>query len=206
MLFGLGMAMDESGRDADALKLFSGFSKRFPKDKRLSKALIRMGKIYLEKSDFKHLDTSFKKAYAASQDSLEKGRIRLLHAKGFEKNKTLKKAAQLKVLAIKDFAAAPGNNYQELADAYLTLGDTYVALGSYVQAADAFSNALSFSSEDKDRASIGFFLGDAYQKGNILDKAKKAYEQVAQNYDSVWARLARQRLSTLELAKRVQNS
>ncbi len=206
LLFGLGMAMDESGRDADALKLFSGFSKRFPKDKRLSKAQIRMGKIYLEKSDFKHSDISFKAAYAASQDSLEKGRIRLWHAEGFEKNNDLKKAAELKVLAIKDFAAAPGNNYQALAEAYLTLGDTYVALDSYVQAADAFSKALSFSSEDKDRASIGFFLGDAYQKGNILDKAQEAYEQVVQNYDSVWARLARQRLSTLELAKRVQNS
>ncbi len=47
---------------------------------------------------------------------------------------------------------------------------------------------------------------ESYQKGNILPKAKKAYQQVAQTYDSVWARLAQQRLNTLELAESVQNS
>ncbi|MDQ1270754.1 MAG: hypothetical protein QG618_2066, partial [Thermodesulfobacteriota bacterium] len=56
------------------------------------------------------------------------------------------------------------------------------------------------------KANIGFLLGDAYQKGNALDKAKKTFEQVAQSYDSVWARLARQRLSTMGLVEKMINS
>jgi len=45
LLFGLGLAMDESGRDEDALKLFTAFSSRFPEDKHRVEALTRMGEI-----------------------------------------------------------------------------------------------------------------------------------------------------------------
>jgi tetratricopeptide (TPR) repeat protein len=107
---------------------------------------------------------------------------------------------------VKDFAAAPGANYDILAVAYKTLGNTYLSLESYVQAADAFSKALNFSEGNRAKANLGFLLGDAYQKGNSIKKAKEAFEQVAGNSDSVWARLARQRLTTLELAETVINS
>ena len=75
-----------------------------------------------------------------------------------------------------------------------------------MQAADAFAKALDFSEGDRAKANIGFLLGDAYQKGNVLDKAKETFELVAQSYDSVWARLAQQRLSTLDLAGEMINS
>ena len=93
-----------------------------------------------------------------------------------------------------------------MTDAYKKLGNTYLRLTSYVQAADAFSMALNFSEGNREKANLGFLLGDAYQKGNIIQKAKEAFEQVTGNYDSVWARLARQRLTTLELAETVINS
>ncbi|WP_022664728.1 tetratricopeptide repeat protein [Desulfospira joergensenii] len=206
LLFGLGLAMDESGRDEDAVKLFSGFSKRFPKNRKRVEALTRMGTIYFEKSDFKRSGDSFKRAYAASRDYIEKGEILLLHSNVYERNKDLKTTVNFREKAIKDFAAAPGKNYEILTEAYKILGETRIQLGAYARAADAFSKALSFSEGERAKANLGFLLGDAYQKGNIMDKAKQAFEQVADNYDSVWARLARQRLTTLDLAQTVQNS
>ncbi|MCP4718181.1 MAG: tetratricopeptide repeat protein [Desulfobacteraceae bacterium] len=206
LLFGLGVAMDESGRDDDALKLFGAFSKRFPKNKNRVAALTRMGEIYLEKNRYKQSAEKFKRAYALSVNHLEKGKILIQHSNISEKQKDLKTASKLRIRAVKDFAAAPGTNYDILTDAYKTLGNTYLGLESYVQAADAFSKALSFSTGNRAKANLGFLLGDAYQKGNIIKKAKEAFEQVAGNNDSVWARLARQRLTTLELAEIVINS
>jgi TolA-binding protein len=206
LLFGLGVAMDESARDDDAVKLFAAFTKRFPKDKQRARALIRMGDIYSEKNRFKDAVEKFKRAYALSADPLEKGKILLDQADLYERQKDLKTAANLRAGAVKEFAAASGKNYDIQADAYKTLGTTYLSLESYVQAADAFLKALNFSTGDRAKANLGFLLGDAYQKSNRIKQAKDAFEQVAGNDDSVWARLARQRLTTLELAETVINS
>lgn len=206
LLFGLGLAMDESGRDDDALKLFGTFAKQFPKNIHRVEALTRMGEIYLEKDRFKLSIGKFKKAYSLSDKYLEKGKILILHSTVYEKKKDLKTASRLLAQAVKDFAAAPGSNYMVQAEAYKTLGNIYLSLRSYIQAADSFSKALSFSEGDRAKANIGFLLGDAYQKGNVIEKAKTAFKQVEESYDSVWARLARQRLSTLELAETVINS
>lgn len=206
LLFGLGRAMDESGRKNDALKLYAAFFKRFPKDGNRVAALLHMGQIYLEKKQFKKAGDRFTKAYALSENAREKGEILISHSHVYEKKGDLKTASRLRENAVKEFASAQGKNYGVLADSYKLLGNTYLNLKSYVQAADAFSKALSFSEGDRAKANIGFLLGDAYQKGNILDKAKSAFEQVATSYDSVWARLAQQRLSTMDLAGKMINS
>ncbi len=206
LLFGLGMAMDESGRDDDALKLFNSFSKRFPKDKNRVEALLRSGAIYLAKKKYKSASGKFNQAYRISRKHLDKGRILMLHAAVYEQKGDMDKAADLSEKAVKELALASGKNYDILTEAYKELGTKYTKLKLYVKAADAYVKALSFSDDDGEKANLGFLLGDAYQKGNILPKAKKAYQQVAQTYDSVWARLAQQRLNTLELAESVQNS
>lgn len=206
LLFGLGKAMDESGRDDDALKLLDAFAKRFPKDKNRVEALTRVGQIYLEKGSFSKADNAFVSAYKAGDDALDKGRILMLRADVYQRKSDLKTASALQARAVKTFAASPGENYEILAGAYKSLGSSYLEMKSYGQAADAFAKALDFSEGDRAKANIGFLLGDAYQKGNVLDKAKKTFEQVAQSYDSVWARLARQRLSTMGLAEKMINS
>lgn len=206
LLFGLGKAMDESGRDNDALKLLYAFTKRFPKDENRVEALIRIGQIYLEKGNFSKADDNFVSAYKSGKDALDKGRILMLRADIYQKKPDLKTAAELQARAVKAFAASPGENYEILAGAYKTLGSTYLAMKSYGQAANAFAKALDFSQGDRAKANIGFLLGDAYQKGNALDKAKETFEQVVQSYDSVWARLAQQRLTTMGLAEKMINS
>ena len=108
--------------------------------------------------------------------------------------------------ALNDFNLASGKNYEIISAAYRALGESYMQQARYVNAGDAFSMALKFSGEDSDRADLGFMMGDAYQKANIITKAKKAFENVASGDDSIWSRLAKDRLSTLQLAKTAKSS
>ncbi len=206
LLYGLGKAMDESGRDEDALKLLTAFVKKFPGNDARADALTRMGQIYVEKDASAKADAQFKKAYAAAKSDYQRAGILTAHAKLYKKTGNLTKAADLIGKAAKAYAAAKGNHYQALTTSYKALGDTCLAMKSYVRAAQAYAKALDFSKGDRVRANIGFLLGDAYQKGNVLDKAKQTFAHVAQTYDSVWARLAKQRLTSLELADQMINS
>ncbi|MCP3875440.1 MAG: tetratricopeptide repeat protein [Desulfobacteraceae bacterium] len=206
LLFGLGVAMDESGRDDDALKLLNAYSKRFRKSKHRVETLTRAGNIYLEKEKYKSASAKFNDAFKIVKKPLDKGHILNMHSNVYEKKGDLKTASNLREKAIKEIALASGENYGALTYAYKELGRTYIALKKYVRSADAYLKALSFSKNDREKANLGFLLGDAYQKGNIIPKAKEAFKQVVISYDSVWARMAQQRLNTLELAKSVQNS
>lgn len=206
LLFGLGVAMDESGRDDDALKLFTAFSKRFLKSKHRVEALSRAGDIYLEQKKYKLSSAKFNDAYKISKNHLEKGKILILHSNVHEKKGDMKTASDFREKAIKEVALASGENYEVLTDIYKELGRTYTSLKKHIKSADAYLKALGFSKDDREKANLGFLLGDAYQKGNIIPKAKEAFQQVVTSYDSVWARLAQQRLNTLELAQMVQNS
>ncbi len=206
LLFGLGVAMDESGRDNDALKLFDAFSKQFPKSKKREEVLLRAGNIYLEKKRYKLASSKFKLAYKTATTHLEKGEVLLLHSNVYEKQSDMKTAAKFQENAIKELALASGENYEILTKAHKQLGQTYIYLKQYIKSADSYRKALSFSQDNKEKANIGFLVGDAYQKGNILPKAKKAFKQVVETYDSIWARMAQQRLSTLELVQMAQNS
>jgi len=206
LLFGLGVAMDESGRDDDALKILNAFSDQFPKNENRVETLIRAGHIYLEKKDYQTSSDKFKDAHKISKNHIEKGTILLSHSSVYEKKGDMKTASDLREEAVKEIALAPGENYELLTEAYKQLGQSYIALKNYVKAADSYQKALNLSNNDQEKANLGFLLGDAYQKGNVLLKAKEAFEQVVASYDSVWARLAQQRLNTLELAETVQNS
>ncbi len=206
LLFGLGVAMDETRRDDDALKLFAGFVKQFPAHKDQVKALIRMAKIYEQQDKLTLATARLKKAFSISRDEIEKADILFLQAQVYEKSNELSKAARYRRQGIQHIASAPGTHYPLLTQAYKDLGAVQIKAKNYTHAAEAYARALDFSQEGNGKANIGFLLGDAYQKGNIVAKAREAFTQVAQNYDSVWARLAKQRLETLELAQALTNS
>ena len=206
LLAGLAIAMDESGRDSDALKVFKSYIKRFKKHEGRVDVLRRMGRIYFEKEKFGQAVTHYSQAYSASQSAMERGGILMENAEVEMTRGELNAAAAHRERAVKEFAAAPGKNYEILTAAYKELGNTYVQMKSYVRAADAFSKALDLSKGEGSKANLGFLLGDAYQKGNSLSKAKEVFQQVSDTYDSVWARLAQQRLMTLDLAQTAKNS
>lgn len=206
LLYGLGVAMDESGRDDDALKILNAFSRQFPKNENRVETLSRAGDIYLEKKEYQLASDKFEDALKLSKTPAEKGKILLSQSIVHEKKGDMKTASELREAAVKEIALTPGENYEVLTEAYKGLGQVYIALKNYVKAADSYQKALNLSADDQQKANLGFLLGDAYQKGNFFPKAKEAFKQVVDSNDSVWAKLAKQRLNILELAQTVQNS
>jgi TolA-binding protein len=206
LLFGLARAMVASSRDADALKMFNGFVKRFPDNKHVSRAHGFIGEIHLAKNDFKQAANAFARAEQAEKDHFNKGRFLVKKAEVYEREKKWADAASTLIQAAEEIAASSETHYRDLADTYQKLGRSYVEQALYVKGAEAFILALKFSGKVEKRADISFAIGDAYQKANVLKKARKAFERVAASDDSVWARLARERLSTIELAQKMRNS
>ena len=206
LLFGLGVAMDESGRDEDALRILNAFSDQFPKDDRTTESLVRAATLYHEKKAFDQASGKFAQAYLSAPDPGEKGRILMSHALVHETRGNMKAAAELREKAVTEFALMGGNTYELLTRAHKELGRSYMDMKHYVKAADSYLKALNLSESDQEKANLGFLLGDAYQKGNVLPKAREIFKQVADSYDSVWARMAEQRLNTLDLAQALRNS
>lgn len=206
LLIALGISMDETGRDSDAVNILKGFTERFPERPERVEAWSRLGLISLEKEQYGPAAAQFDEAYAASSDYLEKGTILLKKAGVYTRQKQWDKASSILFQATQDFASAPGKNYGMLSQSYKGLGESYVQQKLYIKAAEAFSTALTFSDATKADADLGFMLGDAYQKGNALDKAKEAFTRLVNTDDSIWSRLAQERLTTLELAEKVKES
>ncbi|MFO7751129.1 MAG: tetratricopeptide repeat protein [Desulfobacteraceae bacterium] len=205
LLFGLGVAMDESGRDDDALKILNGYARRFPDGPRVPGVRVRMGGIFMEKSAYGKAADQFDLAYRAEEENLEKGKILVEKARVHAQEEQWARASETLDLAAQKIAAASGTHYSLLSSIYRDLGRSYIEQEIYVKGAEAFTVALKFSG-NLNKNDIEFAVGDAYQKANVLEKAKKAFENVAASDDSVWARLAKERLATLDLAEKVKNS
>lgn len=206
LLFSMGASMDETGRDDDALKLLKGYAERFPKGDRRVDALRRMARIHMERKEWDTAARYYDLAYQASGDHLEKGEVLSDKAMIHKAQERWGKMADTLTAAVNDIASAPGENYNPLFRAYRNLGDAYMEQKFFVKAADSYSKALKFSDTRSREANLKFMLADAYQKSNALKEAKEIFAEVADRFDSVWGRLAAQRLSTIELAEDVKKS
>jgi len=206
LLFGLGTAMDETDRKNDALSTFSGFVKRFPASDKFSEASFRMGDILVDKKEFAKAVTSFDLAYGASHDPIEKGNILVHKGRVYKAQNNWPQVSDLLIMAAREFALAPGTNYQLISNTHTQIGESYLEQKLYLKAADAFVMALKLGDKKEPRADIGFMLGDAYQKANILKKARAEFEKIASMDDSIWSKLAKERLATLDLAQKAENS
>ena len=206
LLFSMGVSMDETGRDDDALKLLKGYAEKFPKGDRRVDALTRMARIHMEKKEPDASAQYYDLAYQASKDHLEKGKVLYDKAMMYKGQKRWGKMSETLTAAVNDIASASGKNYDPLFRAYRNLGDAYIEQNLFVKAADSYSKALKFSDTESREANLKFMLADAYQKSNALKEAKEIFSEVADRFDSVWGRLAAQRLSTLELAEDVKKS
>ena len=206
LLFGMGVSMDETGRDEDALKLLKGYADRFPKGDRRVDALSRMARIYMEKKEWDAAGRYYDLAYKSSGGRLEKGETLYAKAMMYKAQQRWEKMADTLASAVNDIASASGENYALLFRAYRDLGDAYIEQELFVKAADSYSKALKFSDTRNQKANLKFMLADAYQKSNALKEAKEIFREVAERFDSVWGRLAAQRLSTLKLAEDVKKS
>ncbi len=206
LLFGLGVAMHETDRGDDAVKLLKGFVKRFPGNKNRAEAYLRMGQLYLAKNEYKKSGSMFERAYKACRDSIYKSEILVEKSKLYEKQNEWGKVAFVLTNAVEQIASSKGKHYGRLAEIYRTMGNAYLKQHVYVRAAESFSLAIKFSGSGQETANLKFMMGDAYQKANVLKEAEKVFKDIVQQDDSVWARLAEQRLSTLALAESAKRS
>ena len=206
LLFGLGVVMDDSGRKDDALKILKGFAMRFPDNANAVEAWQRRGDIFLEKKEPARALDNFSMAYKKCKNHLQKGKILEKQAEAYKSLKNWQKVSIVYKKALNDFNLASGTNYEVISSAYRSLGESYMNQRQYVNAGDAFSMAIKFSGENSSSPDLGFMMGDAYEKANIIKKAKQAFEKVASGDDSIWSRLAKERLLTLKLALEVKKS
>ncbi|MBF0376022.1 MAG: tetratricopeptide repeat protein [Desulfamplus sp.] len=207
LLFGLGVAMDESGRDKDALNVFKAYIDRVDDTPQKVEAYLRIGNILFDKGELTKAAKNFKSGYETSKDRIEKGNLLSKEAEVYQKLNQWDKVSELFEKAVTEYASATGKNYGLISGAYKSLGKSYLENGAFVKAAEAFSMALKISdTAGLSSIDIVFMLGDAYQKANAIEKAKEAFEKVAGTDDSIWARLAKERLTTLALAEKVSSS
>ncbi|MBF0233277.1 MAG: tetratricopeptide repeat protein [Desulfamplus sp.] len=207
LLFGLGVAMDESGRQDDALNILKSYAERGETLPGKVEAHFRVGNILFDKGELTRASKSFRNAYESSNDRIEKGNALSREAEVYQKLNEWNKVSELFEKAITEYASATGKNYDLISGAYKSLGKSYLEQRSFVKAAEAFTMALKISdTAGYNSVDIVFMLGDSYQKANALEKAKEAFEKVAGTDDSIWARLAKERLTTLALAEKVSSS
>ena len=204
LVFGLGVAMDETERNNDALEVLDDFVKRFSNNN-TSNAYFRMGEIFSQSNRFDKAINNFTKAYKSTKNYHEKGNILIKQAGVYKNQNKLGTVSFALAKAVKNFTIAPGNNYNLISDTYKRLGESYIEQKKYSNAAEAFKKSLEFSDTPKSKTDVRFMLADAYQRGNSLKKAKEIFEKIAVEDDSVWSKLSKERLSTLDLAKRIKS-
>ncbi|MBF0201403.1 MAG: tetratricopeptide repeat protein [Desulfamplus sp.] len=207
LILSLAIAMDETDRDDDALGIFQSYLDRAPDGSDKVNAMVRMGDIFFKKEDGESALDYYADAFVISRDRIEKGNILNREADVHASRGSWGDVVTLLERALKEYASAPGENYDFMSNTYRALGKAHVETSSFVKAAESFTMALKLSDNaGYDGSDIAFMLGDAYQKANALEKAKETFERVADTEDSIWARLARERLSTLTLAETLSNS
>ncbi len=206
LLFGLGVVMDDSGRKDDALKILKGFATRFPNNANAVEAWLRRGDIFLGKKDAASALDNFSMAYKICKNHFQKGKILEKQADAYKLLKNWQKVSIMLKKALNDFNLTSGTHYEVISNAYRSLGESYMKQMQYVNAGDAFSMAIKFAGENISSPDLRFMMGDAYEKANIIKKAKQAFEKVASGNDSIWSRLAKERLSTMKLALEVKKS
>jgi len=207
LLFGLGVAMDESGRKNDALNVLKSYTDRGDTVPHKVEAYLRMGAILFDKGELTKASKSFRSAYESSKDRIERGNALSREAEVYQRLNEWNRVSELFEKAVTEYASATGKNYEQISGAYKSLGKSYLEQRSFVRAAEAFNMALKISDgAGYSSVDIIFMLGDAYQKANALEKAKEAFQKVAGTDDSIWSRLANERLTTLALAEKVSSS
>lgn len=207
LLWGIGVAMDETDRDDEAVEVLKTFVDKVDSGPEKVTALIRLGKIMVANDRIDEGRLFYKTAFDISQDRIEKGDIMGMLADLHTRTSAWSQVIARLEQALTEYASAPGENYDRMSKTYKALGKAHLEQEAYVKAAEGFTMALKFAADaGQTGADITFMLGDAYQKANAIDKAKETFQKVAETEDSIWARLARERLSTLSLAETLSNS
>jgi tetratricopeptide (TPR) repeat protein len=107
------------------------------------------------------------------------------------------KAMELAKDAVHD---APANIGRARGCALAVLGAIEVRAGQPSSAVEALREAVGIDPRPEYKAFAGFFLGEALLATDAIDEARAAWEAASRCADSRYAQLARERMTTVEMA------
>jgi len=206
LLVHLGVSLQESGKNDEALKILTEYTLDYPQGKHIADAFRRIGRINGVQKDDQKAISNYKTAFLRSGNDVEKAAILIEHARLRSNKGEYQISAGLLKSAIPLLEKTPGDHDHLYSIAYEFLGEAYMNLGLYGKAADALSTAIHKTENEEARISLSYMLGESYHKGNNLQEAEQAYNFVIAAGDPFWSRLASERLRGLWIDKRINKT
>jgi TolA-binding protein len=198
LAFNLGVSAMEAGHPNRALKVLKAYTRNHPKLDHTADALCRIGRILMEKKQYKKAQNRFRAAYRHTKNNIDKAEIRIQEAEADKALGDYKAAARSLVQAIDLVSGIPEKSNSDISKLYRNLGDMYLQTKTYPKAADAFAMAIKFS-DRKETPDLRFLLGETYEKGKNIEMAGKVYREILEMGDPFWARLAQEKLRGIQI-------
>ena len=198
LAFNLGVSAMEAGHPDRALKALKTYTRNHPKHDHAADALCRIGRILMEKKQYKNAQKKFRLAYRYTNNKKDKATIRIQEAEADKALGDHQAAARNLIQAINLVSGIPEKSNTDISKLYRDLGDMYVQTKTYLKAADAFSMAIKFS-DRKETPDLRFLLAETYEKGENIEMAGKVYKEIVELGDPFWARLAQERLRGIRI-------
>lgn len=206
LIYALGVAMDEAGQPDESLDMFKTYIRFFPEKEDVEDVYSRMGGIYFGKNQFKEAVQSYKKALSKSRTNANKARILVDISRSYKESKDYSTAVTTLIQAINLLAGEPKESFDTLSLAHRNLGENYMKLKAWDKAADALTMAVKFAGQDVNTTEIYFMMGEAFQNNRKFDDAEKAYMNVVEKGDSFWSSMAKERLRSMKLREKLENT
>lgn len=206
LIYALGVAMDEAGRPDEALDMLRTYLKYFPDTQDVQDVYARMGGIAFGKKQYKEAVAHYKKALARGGADAIKARILVNMSRNYKAMSDYETAVRVLIQAINLLAGEPREAFDTLALAHRHLGENHMELKAWDKAADALTMSVKFAGPDEDTTEVYFMMGEAYQNNRNYMEAEKAYNTVVETGDSFWSSMARERLRSMKLKEKLENT
>lgn len=206
LIHALGVALDEAGRADDAMDMFKTYIRYFDDKEDSEDSHARMGTILYDKKQYKESVDHYKKALSKSKDNTNKAKILVSMSKDYKALNDYNTAVTTLIKAINILAEEPKESFDTLSLVHRNLGENYMQLKAWEKAADAFAMAVKFAPEDEGSTEIYFMMGDAYRNSRKFEEAEKAYQAVMDKGDSFWGSMAKERLRSMKLREKLENT
>ncbi len=203
LVFNLGVSLMESGQLDRALRTLDGYTRKHPKHAYMAEALTRIGRILMQKKEYKNAQKKFRRAFRYTQTKQDKASARIREAEAGKALGEYKAAARNLIQAIDLLSGIPEQADRTLSKLYRDLGDMYLETESYPKAADAFAMSIKFS-DRKENPDLRFLLAETYEKGKNMEMAGKVYRQIIEMGDPFWARLAQEKLRGIQIETKLK--
>jgi len=198
LVYQLGVSFMESGQPDRALETLEAYSRKYSTHDHLADAFRRIGRLLMEKKDYKSAQNQFRLAFQHTKNKKDKASVRMWEAEASKGLGEYRAAAHNLIQAIDLLSGIPEPSNTTISKLYRDLGNIYLETRSYIKAADALAMSIRFS-DQKENPDLRFLLAESYEKGKNLEMAGKVYQQIIEMGDPFWSRLAQEKLRGIQI-------